>query len=574
MPKKNPYKQTAELPTWALNLLKVALIGVFLWQFSTHIPEDYWTEKDATKNAVNIEIVETVEYSQLLGTTTPLPTHYLQWADQTIYHLEPSQEFSAPFYEVSTSKVKNLANADWDLFYNGQQLDIIDVHAVILKAEGAPLFCEAAGGDCLQNHLNQLEEDFELWLSLDTREQKRFFSKIRVGSTNVRNNPAIEKANIFWEKLIDKEKFKAIDDLTVAKPVFQKNTYLFKWGDWERHVDRSLTEPRIKIDTATFKNLLRHHAPSLYKDEEYVPFGFSVGFWDRKRWEMNCYITRKTPTPSILDTYFCFEGLIEEANVGDFMSIFIYEKEDVSAQITSPEFSNGIPPFVLNGRRVRLYLALELVAEPIDKLDRPIELTTSNFGFQLRNGLKEGPIVKMDTQNVKNLELYEHYHSSGSAKVVHIPNFKTIRRVYNPEDNFIEYTEIDQTHILVDTVYAVHTFPEFYDFDILPPVIKSRGLSTVLDKTTYWLDDYINYRNPFEILLGDEKVKLLQTNITIIPKEGKVVRYITDNPDRFDINNHLDQLPHQSSIYFDDILFERTNGERLAFPLAVALHLK
>ena len=84
MPKTNPYKKTAELPAWALNMLKVVLIGIFLWQFSTHIPEGYWVDKDATNHSVAIEIVETVEYSQLLGTTTPFPTHYLQWADQTM----------------------------------------------------------------------------------------------------------------------------------------------------------------------------------------------------------------------------------------------------------------------------------------------------------------------------------------------------------------------------------------------------------------------------------------------------------------------------------------------------------
>ncbi len=573
MPKKNPYKKTAKLPPWALNLLKGGLILVFLWQFSTHIPEDYWSEKDLTQQAVAVEVVETVEFSQLLGTTTPLPTHYLQWADLTIYYLEPSQEFSAPFYEVPRSKVKKLANAEWNLFYKGQQLDVTDVHAVILTAEGLPIFCELEE-DCLPSQLNQLEEDFELWLSLDTRLHRRFFTKIRVGTSFARNNTAIEKANIFWEKLINKEKYKEIDDLTVAKPVFKNNKYLFKWGDWERHVDRSLTEPRIQIDTATFKNLLRKEVPLLYKNDEFISFEFSVGFWDRKRWDMNCYFLRKNQHPSILDTYHCLDGLIAEANVGDFISIFIYEKEDISEQIISPEFSNGIPPFVLNGRRVRLYIALELVEDPIDKLDRPIQLATSNFRFQLHNGVQEGPIVKMDTTDVKNQELFEHYQSSGSAKIVHIPNFKTIRRVVNPGDNFIEFSDIDQTHILVDKVYAVHTFPEFYDFDILPPVIKSRGLSTVLDKTCYWLDDYINYRNPFEIQLGEEKVKLLQTTITIVPEKGEIVRYITDNPDRYDINTHLDNIPPQTSVYFNEILFERANGERLAFPLAMALHLK
>lgn len=571
MPAKNPYKQTAELPAWVLLVLKGGLIAVFVWQFYLQLPDDYWEEQPTQTVDINIE---TIEYSQLLGLTAPMPSQYLQWGDQTIYYLEPSQEFSAPFYEISPNKIKQLATSKWELMYKGQELDISSVNAVLLYKEGPPSICEGKGINCLQQYLLTLEKDVEIWLSLDTREQKRFFSKLRIGSPTVSNNPATKEAELFWEKLIKKEKFKEIDDLTVAKPVFKGNKYLFKWGQWERYVDRSLTEPRIKIDTATFKNWLRNDSPSLYKEDKFVPFYFSVGFWDRKRWDRNCFFKRESAVPPVIEAYPCLDRLLKETTVGDEISIFVYQEEDFLEQLKESEYSGGIPSFILNGRNVRLYIALELVATPISKTQRPLDLSISEFTFQLQNGLKEGPLVKMDTTNVKNLDLFTHYKTSGTAKIVHIPNFKTIGRVYNPEDNFVDPTKISKTHILVDKVYAVHTFPEFYDFDILPPTINSRGLSTVLDKTCYWLEDYINYRNPFEIKIGDEKVQLLQTNITIIPKEGDIVRYVTDNPDRYDINSYLDNLDPETSVYFDEILFERSNGERLAFPLAVALHLK
>jgi len=571
MPAKNPYKQTIKLPIWVMNLLKVGLILVFIWQFYNHIPEDYWEKNTPTAEATPLI---TIEYSELLGTTTPKPAHYLQWGDQTIHYLEPSEDFSAPFYELSLSKVSELVDADWELLYKGQQLDIIHINAVILTEEGLPIICEGMNRNCLLSNILQVPTPFELWLSLESIEAKSYFTKVRVGSLNIHNNPAIEEAKAFWDKLIKKEKFKDIDDLTVAKPVFKSNRYLFKWGDWERYVDRSLTEPRIKMDTATFKDLLNHQIPYLYKENEFTSFVLSVGFWDRKRWDLSCNYFREEETPPIIDTYPCVERLVKEATVGDHMSIFIYQEEDFLEQITGTELTNGIPPFILNGRSVRLYLALELVADPITPYEQSLDLSTSQFSFQLHNGLVEGSKVKMDTTLKKNKDLLDHYQSSGSAEVVHIPNYQTVRRVINKEDHFIDPIKIDQTHVLVEEVYAVHTFPEFYDFDILPPTITSRGLSTVLDKTCYWLEDYINYRDPFSIQLGEEKVKLLQTTITIIPKEGEVVRYVTDNPDQYTINAYLDNLSPETSIYFDDILFERSNGERLAFPLAVGLHLK
>lgn len=571
MSAKNPYKRTVKLPNWVMNLLKGGLIVVFLWQFYNHVPEGYWEEDKSTTEVIPIV---TIEYSQLLGTTTPKTAHYLKWGDQTIHYLEPSEDFSAPFYELSINKISELVDTEWELLYKGQPLDIININAILLAEEGLPIFCEGKNRNCLLSNILQVPKPFELWLSIETVEAKRFFTKIRIGTPNIRNNPAIEEAKTFWEKLIKKEKFKDIDDLTVAKPVFKSNRYLFKWGDWERYVDRSLTEPRIKMDTATFKKLLSNHIPSLYKENEFIPFGFGVGFWDRKRWDRSCYFTRKEQVAPIIDTYPCLETLTKEATVGDHISIFIYQEEDFLEQITGSEFTNGIPPFILNGRSVRLYIAIELVADPITPYKQSLDLSTSQFPFQLHNGLAEGSKVKMDTTLTKNKVLLDHYKTSGSAEVVHIPDYKTVRRVINKEDSFIDPFKIDKTHVLVNKVYAVHTFPEFYDFDILPPTITSRGLSTVLDKTCYWLEDYINYRDPFSIQLGAEQVKLLQTTITIIPKEGEVVKYVTDNPDRYDINAALDNISPETSIYFDEILFERTNGERLAFPLAVGLHLK
>ena len=328
------------------------------------------------------------------------------------------------------------------------------------------------------------------------------------------------------------------------------------------------------MDTATFNNILSNHTPTLYKEDEFIPFNLSVGFWDRKRWGKGCYLARIEEAAPLIDTYPCADRFRKETKVGDKISMFIYQEEDFLEQIMGSDFTNGIPPFILNGRSVRLYIAIELVADPITPYEQSFNLSTSQFAFQLQNGLVNGSKVKMDTTLKKNKDLLNHYTASGSAEVVHIPDFQTVRRVVNKEDHFIDPISINQTHVLMDKVYAVHTFPEFYDFDILPPTITSRGLSTVLDKTCYRVEDYINYRDPFSIQLGEEKVTLLQTNITIIPKEGKVLRYITDNPDRYEINVQLDNITPETSIYFDDILFERANGERLSFPLAVGLHLK
>ncbi len=567
----NPHKRTKEVPPWLLNWLKVLLIVVFIGQFIYHIPEGYVKTAFQPKPPP----IEIIEYNQLqLGTLLPVLGDHIFWGDQLLpYQIADVKELDKNYFEISNWKMSQLGQ-DKSINYKGQLLELTKINAIFLKEGLSPIICEesADSASCFTSILGEIGDDYEVWLSLET-EQKQFFSKIKVGNSGTAAKTATEEVSIFWEQLIKKEKFKAIDKLAVEKPVFHFNNYLFQWGDWQRHLNKHKGESRIKIDLATFKKLLKTEYPKLYMDGEFVPFYFHVGFWDRKRWDLSCGMIIESETKDILTDFHCLEAQLESAKVGDHISVFIYPQESFLEKI-APDNLTGIPSFILNGRHTDLSVPLELVAEPIDPTNAPLSLKTSQFTFQLSDLPGQEAMARMDTTNAKNQTLLEHYQSSERTKVVHIPNFKTIRRLIGAHDNFLADTDIDHTYTLVDKVYSVHTYPEFYDFDVFPPLIQSRGLSAVLDRTTYPLKDYAHYRDPFLIMIGSEKVKLLQTNITIIPKEGPVIQYITDNPDRYDINARLDDLPPQSSIYFDQILFERSNGEQLAFPLAVAIHLE
>ncbi len=582
----NPYKKTKEVPSWFLNWLKVLLILVFIGQFIYHIPEGYVQTAFQPKPPT----IETIEYNQLqpeysqlgleyhqfqLGTLFPIVGDHLYWGGQLLpFQLPDAKELDKNYFEISNWKMNQLGDTNKDITYKGQQLELKKINAIFLKEGLSPIICEerADSASCFSTVLSEIGDDYEVWLSLET-EQRQFFSKIKVGNSGTAAETATKEVRSFWKQLIKKEKFKDIDKLAVEKPIFHFNNYLFQWGDWQRHMNKHKGESRIKMDIATFKRLLKNSYPKLYTKGEFVPFYFQVGFWDRKRWDLTCRLYIDSEEGSILDDFYCLEAILKDAKVGDHVSVFLYHDQDFLDKI-APDNLTGVPSFILNGRRINLSLPLELIDAPIDPTHAPLNLKTSQFTFQLSDIAGEEAMVRMDTTHAKNQTLLQHYQSSGTTKIVHIPKFKTIRRLIGKHDNFLKATDIDHTYTLVDKVYAVHTFPEFYDFDVFPPLIQSRGLSAVLDRTTYPIKDYAHYRDPFQIMIGSEKVKLLQTNITIIPKEGPITRYITDNPDRFDINNRLDDLPPESSVYFDQILFERSNGEQLAFPLAVAIHLK
>ena len=177
----------------------------------------------------------------------------------------------------------------------------------------------------------------------------------------------------------------------------------------------------------------------------------------------------------------------------------------------------------------------------------------------------------MEHQELMLLKLVPDY---ALPEVIHVEDYKTIRRVITKDDIFIKPEDIGHTYTLPDKVFKTETFPEFYDFNIQPPLIKLKGLSTVLDKTTYSIADFYNSKEGFDIFLGEEKVKLLQVTFTVVPKEGKAIQYITNNFTRNDIQRRFNKIEAETSLYFDKILFERENGEKMVFPLTTALHLK
>jgi len=581
MKRKNPTKKIEEAPLWLINTLKVLLLIVFVLQFVRHIPEGYI---QTTFNSTPPEPpIETIAYHQVLGTTLPTPTNHLYWGEQFLPYQAPDlNQDTDNYYEISAWKIKQLSTQGAILSYKGQNLHLQKVHAIFLQGDLLPFTCEVTPDSvaCLDTNIQKLKDNFEVWIALETVESKIFYSKLKVGNTDTVDTIVKKEAKELWKKLIKKEVYKDIDILTVAKPVFIDNQYLFKWGEFERPINKYYWEKGIKIDLATFKEMLSNGAPKLYAEDQFIPFHFSIGFWNKKRftWEkkrndISCNFPISEEHTSIIQTYPCFEEILDAVKAGDILSFFLYIEEDFLKDISTNRINN-VPEFILNGRKVTSFFNINIVEEAINPRNRPLELTTSEFSFQLNTLPSQKARVKIDTLNPKNKSLLKHYKNSNTTEIVHIPNFKTIRRVLTYKDQFIPESTINHTDTLVEKIYAVHTFPEFHDFDIFPPLIKSRGLSAVLDKTFYNRDYFVNYRDPFEMWLGSEKVKILQTDITLIPKEGEIIRYITDNPDRFDINRRIDLLPNESSIYFDNILFERENGEQLAFPLAVAIHLQ
>jgi hypothetical protein len=556
-------KKKDPTPDWIIYSLKGLLLFLLFWNINHHASKSYLSVATKPKKVSKIyhtPNIEEISYNQLMSTTKPKIEHYMQWDQQEIPFLDPDikNEEVSIYQEFSNKDFYKIQLDSFTLLYKGHELSPNKINAAFIYPDSSFILCkdQIDFATCFFPTLAQLEGDFALWLSIETEEEKTFFTKIKV-SQNYDFEPVIpQEIHEHWRKITNRDKHKNIDNLSVAKPIFKENDYQFKWGNFEQVANKHRSSGRVPIGINEFKNWA-NTASHLYKEGDFIPFEMNVSYWRGNKRMNYCSFSRDKKTPPSFLKNECFQAIIEEIAVGDLLSLFIFTKGD----------------FLKNKESVRMTIPIKIVAEDFDAKNAPLDLMTSVFSFQLTS-IGEQSIIKMDTQNLKNETLKQHYRNSESAKVIHISDFKTIRRVITENDLFIQPATIEKSYILTDKVYKTETFPEFYDFTIQKPLIKFRNLSTVLNKTAYSLKDFNKSKKGLEMYLGEEKVKILQLNLTVVPKEGKIVEYITNNLNRLDIKKRLKKLSPETSLYFDKILIERKNGEQMVFPLATALHLK
>ncbi len=565
-------------PDWVINPLKGLLLFLLFWNINKQFPNGLFMVPNQADTAYQEHVspyIEEISFNQLLSTTKPKINHFMKWGNKKISFLDPEVIDETPIaYQVfSETEFAKIWVDSFTVEYKGHVLRPNKVNAIFIRPDSTSIICEDENelAKCFHANLSNHQKDFALWLSIETEEKKTFFTKIKVTDNPTLTFTINDEIRRHWKKLINRDKHKSIDNLTVVKPLFQDHKYLFKWGDWERYAHGPRGGRRVKLGIKEFQSWINHQ-PFLYKDQDFVPFSMSINHWNQKNWHQ-CWMNRPTEAISLVTYNEDFREIVRIMEVGHTLSIHFFIKGDFIKNLSTQTLS-ALPGFIFNDEYIRFSIPIEIVEENFNPNHAPLNLTTSTFSFQLNSSLGENAIVKMDKNDPKNKALFKHYAESKSAEVVHVEDYKTIRRIITQDDIFIKPSEIEHKYTLPDKVFKTETFPEFYDFNIQPPLIKLKGLSTVLDKTTYDLKAFQKSKEGFEFYIGEEQVKLLQVTFTVVPKEGKAIQYITNNFTRNDIQRRLNKIEPETSLYFDKILFERVDGEQMVFPLTTALHLK
>ncbi len=203
-----------------------------------------------------------------------------------------------------------------------------------------------------------------------------------------------------------------------------------------------------------------------------------------------------------------------------------------------------------------------------------LKIQRSTFDFQFIHKKGKNTVIKMDTTDERYRWMYDQYKVGDLIDIYHIPEFKTIRRVWNDEHIFVPDRMIGQTVFLARESYELNCMPEYAAFNGEPITLTWRNMVGVLDDYRYSYDRFQTVDNEEAVLkINDRKMDVIRFDLIVVPKEGKAVRYITESVQLPEIESCLDNVEPETSIYFDKIILRAEDGSLSYFPISFVFHI-
>ena len=211
------------------------------------------------------------------------------------------------------------------------------------------------------------------------------------------------------------------------------------------------------------------------------------------------------------------------------------------------------------------------------------------FEFQVISFEDEQTMLRIDTTNEATQHIAKIYANPEKYKTIHIPNFKTTRRLISEVD-FIDLQVKPAVLIKNNTItnLSFDKIPEFSNYSIekkpfllewgelqnitIKEIETEQGITHRMAQNTYApsaIKDALG--NPILISLGYQDFEILKMRVSIIPENGVTTSFITDHLDYSEIEQALENVPHRSVILFDEIVIKGKDGEPTFLPPAFQL---
>jgi hypothetical protein len=194
------------------------------------------------------------------------------------------------------------------------------------------------------------------------------------------------------------------------------------------------------------------------------------------------------------------------------------------------------------------------------------------YGFQLIQKDDRPVILRIDTTASSTKHVLDLYRNKSSYKVLHIPGFKTRRRMWR-EDLFSN-KDIIKTQLL-DNPYDLFFLPEYVNYE--PRKIKLRWgkMESRFNSENYTLAFFRkNIQKGYQIWVGDTPLKVKNAHVIIKSFDTRPESIVTSDLNHPEVVKRLFRIGKNCSVYLDKIVVEDTDGKTFLFPESFAFHLE
>lgn len=193
------------------------------------------------------------------------------------------------------------------------------------------------------------------------------------------------------------------------------------------------------------------------------------------------------------------------------------------------------------------------------------------YGFQIINEKSRQPILRIDTTNEKTQHILALYQNNKHYKIIHIPDFKTRKRLITERESLFANKEIQQTAYL-GYEFDLFTLSDYTDF-VGKKVELHWGELIANPASENYEVTQLQDQLPAQPLLwiGSKSYLVQGFHLIISGKQQKPRRFIASTINSSELHQTLLKLPALTSVFFENIIITE-KGKNFHFPVAFSFH--
>ena len=195
------------------------------------------------------------------------------------------------------------------------------------------------------------------------------------------------------------------------------------------------------------------------------------------------------------------------------------------------------------------------------------------FSFQVIQEPGRRPVLRIDTSAEDTYKVYELYRENLLYKIIHIPGFKTHRRLLAGGEQLFKAKDIRKSVVLGKELIDWMALPE-YTGEIRQSFLEWGEMLAQPSSKNYSISTFRqNVKQPLRLKMGEEELSIRAFRMIIQAKDHYPESYMADDPALPSLQKVLHLLEPATSIYFTQLIVEGKDGQCYLLPQDYAFHI-